>query len=80
MGLKLFRITYLVGLEHKFTALPFLFYTKHVLCREYVRKQLDEYKEVYFIFDRYYDHSIKGEERLSRAKGLTRTFVLQPGA
>ena len=49
-------------------------------CREYVRKQLDEYKEVYFIFDRYYDHSIKGEERLSRAKGLTRTFVLQPGA
>ena len=44
------------------------------------RKQLDEYKEVYFIFDRYYDHPIKGEERLSRAKGLTRTFVLQPGA
>ena len=39
-------------------------------------KLLIYYDQVFFIFDRYNSDSIKGEERLVRSKGVTRTFVL----
>ena len=47
--------------------------------REHIRCLLLEYSEVYFIFDRYLEPSIKDQERLSRGKGVTRNFVLRPG-
>ena len=42
-------------------------------------KLLIYYDQVFFIFDRYNSDSIKGEERLVRSKGVTRTFVLSLG-
>ena len=44
-----------------------------------MEKLLIDYDQVFFIFDRYNSDSIKGEERLVRSKGVTRTYVLSPG-
>ena len=38
--------------------------------RQHVEKHLIDYDQVFFIFDRYNSDSIKGEERLVRAKGV----------
>ena len=43
--------------------------------RQHVEKLLIDYDQVFFIFDRYNSDSIKGEERLVRSKGVTRTYV-----
>ena len=48
-------------------------------CRQHVEQLLLEYSKVYFVFDRYFRNSIKDEERLFQSKGITRTFVLNPG-
>ena len=39
-----------------------------------MEKLLIDYDQVFFIFDRYNSDSIKGEERLVRSKGVTRTY------
>ena len=46
---------------------------------QHMEKLLIDYDQVFFIFDRYNSDSIKGEERLVRSKGVTRTYVLSPG-
>ena len=40
-----------------------------------MEKLLIDYDQVFFIFDRYNSDSIKGEERLVRSKGVTRTYM-----
>ena len=47
--------------------------------RQHVENLLIDYDQVFFIFDRNNSDSIKGEERLVRSKGVTRTYVLSPG-
>ena len=42
--------------------------------RQHVEKLLIDYDQVFLIFDRYSSDSIKGEERLVRSKGVTRTY------
>ena len=44
-----------------------------------MEKLLIDYDQVFLIFDRYNSDSIKGEERLVRSKGVTRTYVLSLG-
>ena len=49
---------------------------------QHMEKLLIDHDQVFFIFDRYNSDSIKGEERLVRSKGVTRTYnanVLSPG-
>ena len=43
--------------------------------RQHMEKLLIDYDQVFLIFDRYSSDSIKGEERLVRSKGVTRTYV-----
>ena len=45
--------------------------------RQFIARQLDLKQDVYIVFDRYHQDSIKGHTRIVRASGVTRRFHLQ---
>ena len=49
---------------------------KYMTVRQHVEKLLIDYDQLFFIFDRYNSDSIKGEEKLVRSKGVTRTYIV----
>ena len=45
--------------------------------RQFIARQLYLKQDVYIVFDRYHQDSIKGQTRIVRASGVTRRFHLQ---
>ena len=45
--------------------------------RQFIARQLDLKQDVYIVFDRYHQDSIKGHTRIVRAIGVTRRLYLQ---
>ena len=45
--------------------------------RQFIARQLYLEQDVYIVFDRYHQDSIKGHTRIIRASGVTRRFHLQ---